>query len=120
MGKVYLYLIRRNKKDTKIVGVFRCDSYVPPSKVDDINLLGLPAPKVMGLKDVINNHKIDWDLWLESAENYNSLKQNLINRNIIAASSPNAPLLAMDAHEIPKSTVVKLNKNKVMLRRDKH
>jgi hypothetical protein len=117
MGKAYLYLVRRNRKDTKIISVFGCSKHINPSKIDDISLLGLPEQKTQELRSVIDNHKMDWELWLESVDNYNLLKQSLLNRGIIAASSPNVPLLAIDFQEVPKSTLVKLSKNRIMTRR---
>ncbi len=117
MEKVYLYIARRNKQDTKIVGVLKSSGYIHAVRVDDLSLLGLPAPKIQALKSILEMHKFEWDLWLESADSYKTLKQNMLSRGILAASSPNAPLIEMESDEIPKPTLIRLNKNKIMTRR---
>lgn len=117
MGKTYLYLLRRNKKDTKIIGTIKCNGNIHPSRVLDLDLLGLAATERLGLKKIIEDHKMDWELWVESAENYNDLRANMEKRKLTIPASPNTPLLDLNSQEIPKSTLVKLNKNKIMTRR---
>lgn len=117
MEKVYLYLARRNNRDTKIVGTLKSSAYVHPTMIKDITILGLPADKLQTLQDVLDKHKFEWDLWLESADNYKLLKENLQVRGIIASSSSNAPFIDLESHEIPKTTLIKLAKNKIMTRR---
>jgi hypothetical protein len=111
MGKTYLYLLKRNKKDAKIIGTIKCSGNIHPTRLVDLDLLGLAASERLGLKKIIEDHKIDWELWIESAENYNDLKISTV------LASPNAPMLDLDSQEIPKSTLIKLNKNKIMTRR---
>lgn len=117
MGKVYLYLLRRNKKDTKIIGDLKSSGYVYPARLIDLDSLGLSASDRLNLKSIINDHQLDWETWIESAENYTELRQNLDKRGCATPSSPNAPLLALASHELPRSTLIKLNKNKIMTRR---
>lgn len=117
MGKTYLYLLKRNKKDTKVIGTINCNGTIHPTRILDLDLLGLAATERLGLKKIIEDHKMDWELWLESAENYSELKSNMEKRKLTISASPNAPMLDLGSQEIPKSTVVKLNKNKIMTRR---
>ncbi len=116
MGKVYLYLLRRNRKDSKIIGIMTSESPVLPTRLTDLDLLGLHVQERMKLKKIIDEHRLDWDVWMESVENYEELRKSLANRHIIAATSANTPLLDMGT-AIPKTTLIKLNKNKIMTRR---
>ena len=117
MGKTYLYLLRRNKKDAKIISIIKCSGDIHPTRVVDLDFLGLASSERLGLKNIIENHKMDWDLWVESAENYNDLRINMEKRKLNVPSSPNTPLIDLTSQEIPKSTLLKLNKNKIMTRR---
>jgi len=117
MGKTYLYLLKRNKKDAKVISTIKCSGNIHPTRLIDLDQLGLASSERLGLKKIIEDHKIDWELWVESAENYNDLRVNLENRKSIIAASPNTPMLDLDSQEIPKSTLFKLNKNKIMTRR---
>lgn len=115
MGKIYLYLLKRNKKDVKIIGTMKCDGNLHPSRLNDVGLLQLDSKTYNSIKEIVEKHKMEWEIWIESADNYNDLKNKLIERKII--SSSNNFLLNLDNYEIPKSMIVQLNKNKIMARR---
>jgi|SRR5581483_539421 len=114
MEKAYIYLVRRNKKDTKIVGVLQSSEPIYPSRLD---LNCFPAKIKLNLQNIANEHKMDWEMWIETVENYNLLKDSLLARGITAASSPNSPIINLEDYEIPKFSIIKLNKNKFMIRR---
>lgn len=117
MEKVYLYFLRRNKKDIKIIGNLKSSGRVHPTRLVDLDLLGLSASDRLNLKSIINYHQSDWEIWIESAENYAELRKNLNKRGCVAPSSLNAPLLTLASQELPKSALIKINANKLMTRR---
>ncbi|NIQ15931.1 MAG: hypothetical protein GTO02_16515 [Candidatus Dadabacteria bacterium] len=117
MGKVYLYLLRRDKKDVKIVGCLSSSARLYPTRLTDLDWLGLAAHERLELATIAHEHRAEWEVWLESAENYSELKDSLEKRRVMVPSSPNAYLINFAIQEIPKTTQIKLNKNRVMTRR---
>lgn len=120
MEKVYLYLIRRNKSDAKIIGTLFCNRSIPASRVtglEHITVLDLPTQERADLERVIHAHRIEWEPWIESAVDYHSLMKSLHRAGISAPPSPNAPLVNFSIREIPRIAEIKLNKNKTMIRR---
>ena len=117
MGKIYLYLLKRNKGDVKIIGSLVSQHVLHASRLTDLDVLGLSVQERLDLKKVIEFHRIDWEPWIESAESYHELREKLNTRGISAPPSPNAPLINLSISEISKATSVKLNKNKIMTRR---
>ncbi len=116
MGKLYLYLLRRNKKDVKIIGSISSTILIPATRME-VDMLGLPAQERLKLTQVIQQHQVEWEPWLESAEAYKQLRESLEKRRIVAPSSPNAPLIDFAVQELPKASQIKLTKNRVMTRR---
>lgn len=118
MAKTYIYLLKRSKKDIKIIGSVQSNIRVIATRLKDLNLLGLPAQKRLDLQAIVVSHQLDWEVWIESAEDYEELMKSLHNRGFIVPPSSNTPLMSLMSHEIPKSSLVKLNKNKTMIRKN--
>jgi hypothetical protein len=116
MGNVYIYLTRRNKSDVRIIGTILSSQQIHASRLNEIGHLGLSAGDRDELKMIVSGYLLEWEPWIESAENYQDLKEKLIKRGINAPPS-NTPIFNFKATELPKATAVKLNKNKVMTRR---
>jgi hypothetical protein len=70
----------------------------------------------MDLAKVVQDHRMEWEPWIETAANYHILRGNMLKRGINAPPSANSPLINFTS-EISKATEVKLNKNKTMTRR---
>jgi hypothetical protein len=115
MLKTYLYLLKRNKKDVKIIGIVNSDNLVNSTRLNDAILASFAAQDRLGIKEVMNNHQLEWDAWIESAEGYVSLKNNLHKRGVSAPPSAGIPLLNLESKELSKQTLSRLNKT--MIRR---
>ncbi len=71
--KVYLYLAKTNKSDIKILNVSFGNS-CQPTIITDFSKF----PE--NIKNTIFENRIDWDVYLESANNYEELKNKLRSR----------------------------------------
>jgi hypothetical protein len=114
---VYIYLQRRNKSDVRIIGTISSSQEIKASRLNEIDHLGLSAGDRSELKMTLMNYLLDWEPWIESASNYHELRERLIKRGINVPPSANTPIINFEAIEVPKATVVKINKNKTMIRR---
>jgi hypothetical protein len=116
MEKVYLCLIKRNKSDVKIVGTIVSSYHLQTSRLADVDILGLPAQERMDLKKIIEDHRMEWEPWIETALDYHQLMTNLHKRGINAPPSANAPLINFTT-QVSKTVALKINKNRIMIRR---
>jgi len=116
MEKIYLYLVKRNKTDAKVIGTLVSPHYIQTGRLANLDELGLNAQERMDLIKVVQDHRMEWEPWVETAANYQILRENMLKRGIHAPPSANSPLINF-AGEITKSVAVKLNKNKTMTRR---
>lgn len=117
MGKVYLYLIKRNKGDAKVIGSVISTHQFQASRLSDLGVLGMSSQERTDLEKVIESHRMEWEPWLESADDYLQLRDKLHKRGVNAPPSTNTPLINFSASELSKVVAVKLNKNKTMIRR---
>ena len=78
-SKLYLYLARRDKRAIKILTTFRGHA-VPPTRVQDIRQLGLPREMANKLNQIIQDDRLLWEPWVESAESFDQLRTSLSNR----------------------------------------
>jgi hypothetical protein len=78
--RTYLYLARRDKKGIKILTVFPHAKDNAYTRIKDVKLLGLPNDFTATLEDVIHTDRMLWELFLECADSYGSLKEILQKR----------------------------------------
>ena len=78
--KLYLYLARRDKKGIRVLSVISGNDYFPPTRVNSIEELGLPDKMKSVISKEILENKMLWELWIEGAENYASLRNALKKR----------------------------------------
>jgi hypothetical protein len=115
---LYIYLQKRNNQEIKIISIINTAAKIPAKKINDLTKLDLKTKYVSNIKEVIEKHKLDWEVWLESAENYTELKANLLKRGVYAPSSSNAPLHNIPLEEnMPDAALLKLKKGNAMTRR---
>jgi len=85
---------------------------------DNLNLLSLSGETLECLTSIINEHRQEWEAWIESAEDYASLKSALMRRGF-----KNAPISSKCMHNtqcsITKDNLKKLPNQKTMLRRSR-
>ena len=78
--KIYLYLARRDKKGIRVLSVISGNDYFPPTRVNNIEDLNLPSKMESIISKEILENKMLWELWIEGAENYDSLRKSLKKR----------------------------------------
>lgn len=113
---VYIYLARRNKSDVRIIGTIQSGQHIQASRLTEWSNLGLSMSDRSELKTILEGYIMDWEPWIESAENYKDLKEKLHKRGINAPPS-NTPIFNFETTEITKAAAIKLNKNRTMTRR---
>ena len=78
--KLYLYLARRDKKGIRVLSVINGKDYFPPTRVNNVEELSLPSKMESIISKEILENKMLWELWVEGAENYDSLRKGLKKR----------------------------------------
>lgn len=79
MKKLYLYLASRSKKGIKLITTLKGEGVVS-SKVTDLSSLELPAIWQKKITQIINENKMLYEPYLESAVDYNDLRSRLKER----------------------------------------
>ncbi len=74
--KIYLYLQDKNKENFKLLSVFNGPA-TKPKQIHNIADLKLPAEVTEQVKEIIHEHKMEWDVWMESAATYRELVENI-------------------------------------------
>jgi len=108
--KTYLYLAKRDKKGIKLLATFPGNTN--PIKVEDIGKLKLPENVKTEILNSINQNRMLYETWMESAENYQKLKENLTRRGFSNLSSYVPP-----EHFVPGKVEHKIKTVKSMLRK---
>lgn len=116
MEKIYLYLVKRNKTDAKVIGTLISAHHIQMGRLTTLDDLGLVAQERLDLAKVVQDHRMEWEPWIETAGNYHQLRESMLKRGIHAPPSANSPLINFTS-EVNKTVAIKLNKNKIMIRR---
>lgn len=113
--KLYLYLAKRDKKNVKVIMTLQ-GLKILPSRVEDINKLRLPSDIIPELQTILENHKMEWELWIEPAVNFGDLRNKLEKRGyhnlphradpLHSASSFNNPHVA-DTRFLKKTSMIR-------------
>lgn len=74
MSKIYLYIARRDKKGMRLVAVLD-GPVTSPVRLREVSLLNLPPHVEADVTRVIQENRMYWEPWLESAASYQDLKQ---------------------------------------------
>jgi hypothetical protein len=124
MGKIYLYLGKRDKKGIKILSVLSGEK-VGRARVDDVKKLHLPPDIEIALIKTIHEHHMMWEVWIEEANDFEELKSKLHKRgyrDIPMHPKQLHPLRqfydANKRNKIKPDTSFFQNKNKTMLERN--
>ena len=92
--KLYLYLTRRDRTGVKLISVFPAPHPVPPTRLADIKTLNLPSELSLEIDKTINTNRMLFEPWVQSASNYQELKESLKNRGY-----KNIPITMSAMHE---------------------
>ena len=101
--RLYIYLAQRNKKGIKILTVLNGEA-CPPTKLPDITAIGLPANFSKKLAKEIYDHRMRWEPWVESAENFAALKAALKKRGYSDLPFCSSPQFEMERDLIVTNT----------------
>jgi hypothetical protein len=80
--KLYLYLARRDKTDIRVLTVFSSTTMPAGknSRIRKISDLNLPESLRAKIEAEVYSNRMLWELWMESAEDYNVLQKQLTKR----------------------------------------
>ena len=91
---LYLYLGKRDKKGIRVISIFPGkDRNIPATRIQDISDLSLAPVIEASISKTAHDNRMLWELWLEGADNFKSLKASLRNRGYT-----NLPTHSMPAH----------------------
>lgn len=99
-NRLYLYLARRDKKGCKVIMVLQ-GLTTPPTRVTDVNSLRLGPDVLSELTDIIHEHRMEWEPWVESANSYEELRQKLVTRGYSQLPLKATPLHSGSSHNNP-------------------
>lgn len=99
--KLYLYLARRDRSNIKVLTTFPGPIY-PATRVKNIEDLKLPLELEKELSKTIRENRMLWEVWIEGAENYDSLRESLIARGYRNVPGFHSPQHAELAHAVTK------------------
>lgn len=79
MANLYLYLAKRDRKGIKLITTFQGLSTMP---VRIVNLVELRLDKhfLESIEKIVDDNRMEYDLWLESANSCEDLKNKLLSR----------------------------------------
>jgi len=90
---IFLYLLKRDRKDVKLLTVFQGEG--PTLRLTSLDDLALPFPWRAALEQQVEAHKMNYDLWMESAEGTHELQIQLRRRGITQAPPINKPIVKL-------------------------
>ena len=115
--RIYLYLVRRDKKGCQVVLILQ-GLETSPVKLTDIHALKLQPHVLIELQTIIHEHRMDWEPWIESVDNYEQLRQNLIRRGYSKLPLKSNPLHSESSYNDPHVADMRIiASNKVMVRK---
>ncbi len=120
--KLYLYLARRDKKGLKILNTFLHDEDCPPLRVTDVKTLSLPKNMEAEIASATHEHRMLWEVWIETAADYAALKASLQSRGYTQLPTSSLPMFSgrlVAGSQPPQAKTAKVGDRKTMLRRFK-
>lgn len=119
MKRLYLYLASRSKHGIKLITVLQGESIVT-SKVEDVTKLKLPQLWQHRIQQIIHEHRLLYEPWLESAKDYNELRDRLKGRGFKDIPAGPSSLLNLAAYaKAPKADTSSCKIRKTMIRKKK-
>jgi len=97
---LWLYLAKRDKKGIQIIANFLCRD-LDPIKLDDIKRLALPLSWESKIFEYIQQNKMEWEPWVQTENDFDSLKRNLKTRRYSDIPANGQPMISV----VPQITV---------------
>jgi hypothetical protein len=114
MNRLYLYLGSRSKSDTKLVAVLRGNKEV--SSVVDIKSLKLPLVLEQQIEREVYDHRMQYELRVESSPSYNLLRKKLLKQGYKEVPLDPSPMLDC---EMPVANTKGCKQIKTMMKKRK-
>ena len=115
MSRLFLYLASRKKEGIKLVAVMAGEPTVS-TRLTDLQRLHLPHAWEVQIAKIIDDNKMHYEPWLESAESYNDLRDRLRARGYTQLAMGAVPMLNLGANP-PKANTSSCHVQKTMTRR---
>lgn len=117
MTNLWLYLARRDTKGIRVLTVFQGREQ-PAIRITDLSILQLPSSWEAEIGQIVEDNRLLWELFIESAKDYETLRQNLKKRGYTSLPLNNQPEFTRnDLIITPEINVARLPKQYSMLRR---
>jgi len=115
--KIFIYLARKNKGAVKLMGKAGEGECIA-TRIQDVKTLKLPTETQNELKKHLENNKINWDLWIESANSFQDLKNKLSKRGYTGFDITDKSVLGPEHQVIVRPEIIKtLPNQKIMMNR---
>jgi hypothetical protein len=111
LTKTYIYLARRDKKGILLLGT-TANCNVLPVKITDIKQLGIPHNLIEEFQRLVYDNRMLYELWIESAKDYQNLKDNLRKRGFSNLSLTEHPItrnllnLNINTNNLPQQKIM--------------
>lgn len=109
----FLYMLRRDKKGMILLMVFNGEK-ISKTVIHDFKILGFDKEKTKTLEDFYIPHKMNYEVILESSDDFNSLKKRLLERGYRNLPVSNQPQFSNWKRENPINF---LKTQKIMLQK---
>lgn len=94
MNNLFVYIAKRDKQGIKLLWNTNIDKEVSPMRLENFNLLGFNNDFQLEIQKVIKKNKMNWDVWIETAANYQELRNSLISRGYKSVPGFHTPKLS--------------------------
>lgn len=116
-SKLFLYLARRDRTGIRNVMVLQ-GLPVRATRVTDIAMLRLDTAVSGQLEAIVQQYRLEWDLWLEDADTYQELSERLRTRGYVNIPDKSRPLHPASSVNNPYPVDTRnLNQPRVMLQK---
>jgi hypothetical protein len=102
VGKIYLYMTRRDKQGVRVVSILEGKD-VGAIRLSDITLesLNLNHDWYRDIKQILHDNRMMWEGWIESAPSWEVLKNNLRKRGFTSVPNHSNPAYTKSVYSTP-------------------
>ncbi len=119
MKRLYLYLASRSKRDIKLITVLNGQSIIT-SRVEDLSMLKLPQYWERQIQQIVHDHRMLYEPWIESAVDLNELRLRLHGRGFAHIPAGLNPLLRLEGYsKAPIADTSSCDVQRTMIRKKK-
>lgn len=116
-SNLYLYLARRDKVGIRILAKFQGRNQLAV-RLEDISGLQLPDNWQAKLTQIIYDARMMWEPWIESAEDFDELRQKFKIRGYSQIPVTGQPEFTISSIQTPTINVSNLPKKTTMIRKN--